>query len=150
MNFKANKKRIMEKWSDIIRELNIDTRNNISYVTANQIKEITHKEPRIMAKMDRIESLPEIFRQNDLFLLPVSRSKYVIIKGTGHYMLEQFPTKPEIYRTSKAFPSSAIGIEGESVFLDYANSCGLLEKLCGATNLIPSVRGRTTTRHFDF
>ncbi len=37
----------MEKWSDIILELNIDTRNNISYVTANQIKVITHKEPRL-------------------------------------------------------------------------------------------------------
>jgi hypothetical protein len=32
----------------------------------------------------------------------------------------------ELYLTSKPFPESAIGIESESVFLDYANSCGLL------------------------
>lgn len=150
MNHKSEKGRIVERWSHVILELNIDVKNSISYVTANQIKEITHKEPRIMAKMDRIESLPNIFRQNGLFLLPVSRSKYAIVKGTGHYKPKRFETKPEIYRTSKTFPSSAIGIEGESIFLDYANSCGLLEKLCGIENLIPSVRGRTTTPHFEF
>lgn len=103
-----------------------------------------------MAKMDRIESLPDIFIHNDVFLLPVSRSKYAVVRGSGHHKPEQFQTKPEVYRTSKAFPSSAIGIEGESIFLDYANSCGLLEELCGDTNLMPSVRGRTTTPQFTF
>ncbi|MEP6576013.1 MAG: hypothetical protein ABJB85_06270 [Nitrososphaerota archaeon] len=151
MNSKPRKERIVEKWSDIIRYLHliIHITRPISYVTAKQIKQITHK-PRIMAKMDRVENLPQLFRQSGLFLIPVSRSKYAIVKGVGHHMPEQFEMKPEIYNTSKAFPSSAIGIEGESIFLDYANSCGLLEKLCGTTNLIPSVRGRTTTREFDF
>jgi hypothetical protein len=142
--------RIIEKWSQIITELGIDLTKPVNYVTADEIKEITNKEPRIMAKMDRIECLPDIFRQNCIFLLPVSRSKYALVKGNGHHMLEKFETTPEIFRTSNPFPTAAIGIEGESVFLDYANSCGLLQKLCGFTNLIPSVRGRTTTQQFDF
>ncbi|MFI5405571.1 MAG: type II restriction enzyme [Nitrososphaerales archaeon] len=150
MNPTSKKERIVEKWSDIISGLNIDVTKPISYFTANQIKEITQKEPRIMAKMDRIESLPKIFRENNLFLLPISRSEYAIVKGNGHHKPEQFEAKPEIFRTSKAFPSSAVGIEGESVFLDYANSCGLLERLCNVSNLTPSVRGRTTTPEFDF
>jgi len=145
----SKKERLVEKWSDIITSLNIDVTKPISYVTANLIKEITQKE-RIMAKMDRIESLPKIFRENNLFLLPISRSEYAIVKGDGHHKPEQFEARPEIFRTSKAFPSSAVGIEGESVFLDYANSCGLLERLCNVSNLTPSVRGRTTTPEFDF
>lgn len=150
MNSKLKRERIIEKWTDIIQGLKIDVTTSISYVTANQIKQITSKEPRIMAKMDRVECQPEIFRQNGLFLLPVSRSRYVIVKGIGHHTPERFEIKPQIYRTSKAFPSSAIGIEGESVFLDYANSCGLLEELCKVKNLTPSVRGRTTTPEFQF
>ena len=130
--------------------LTLTLRDLYSYVTANQIKQITQKEPRIMAKMDRIESLPKIFSENNLFLLPISRSEYAIVKGDGHHKPEQFEVKPEIFRTSKAFPTSAVGIEGESVFLDYANSCGLIERLCGVSNLTPSVRGRTTTPEFEF
>ena len=41
-----------------------------------------------MAKMDRIESLPQIFRQNNLFLLPISRSAYALVKGDGHHRPE--------------------------------------------------------------
>jgi len=102
LNSTTKKERIVEKWSDIVSRLNIDITKSISYVTANQIKEITQKEPRIMAKMDRIESLPRIFRENNLFLLPISRSEYAIVKGDGHHKPEQFELKPEIFRTSKA------------------------------------------------
>jgi hypothetical protein len=44
-----------------MRELILDTKSPINYVTAKQIKEITRKEPQIMAKMDRIESMPVNF-----------------------------------------------------------------------------------------
>jgi hypothetical protein len=102
-----------------------------------------------MAKMDSYESLPQIFRENDLFLLPISRKAYVILKGEGYHTLESVENE-DIYSTSIPFPESAIGIESESVFLDYANSCGLLGRLCSTENLILTFRGRTTTPKFDF
>jgi hypothetical protein len=108
------------------------------------------KKPRFMAKMDRYDNLPQIFKENNLFLLPISRKEYTIIKGNGYHKLETIDKMVELHLTSKPFPESAIGIESEGVFLDYANSCGLLEKLCQTNNLTPSVRGRRTTPKFSF
>ena len=147
---KSNKIRKIEKWEIIIEKLKIDVSKPVNFVTANQIKSITQEEPRLMAKMDRYENLPQVFKENNLFLLPISRKEYAIIKGNGYHKLETIDKKLEIHLTSKPFPESAIGIESESVFLDYANSCGLLEKLCQTNNLIPSFRGRRTTPKFSF
>lgn len=145
-----NKNKKIEKWDVLIKELGIDISRSINYVTSNQIKQFTKEEPRLMAKMDKYSLLPQIFKDNNLFLLPTSRRSYAIIKGEGYHTLESIDTKTEEHQTSKPFPDSAVGIESESVFLDYANSCGLLEKLCNTENLISSFRGRTTTPKFKF
>jgi hypothetical protein len=147
---KVKKNRKIEKWELIIEQLKIDVSKPVNFVTANQIKSITQEEPRLMAKMDRYENLPQMFKENSLFLLPISRKEYAIIKGNGYHKLETIDKKLEIHLTSKPFPESAIGIESESVFLDYANSCGLLEKLCQTNNLILTFRGRRTTPKFSF
>jgi hypothetical protein len=55
--------RKIEKWSDIISQLNIDVSKPINYVTAKQIKQITNEDARLMAKIDRIEGLPRVFRE---------------------------------------------------------------------------------------
>ena len=80
--------RKIEKWSDIISQSNIDVSKSINYITTKQIKQITNENPRLMAKMDKIENLPKIFRENSLFLLPVSRKEYAIVKGIGYHKLE--------------------------------------------------------------
>jgi uncharacterized protein YjfI (DUF2170 family) len=88
-NNKTKRKRIIEKWEDIVSHLNLDLhRNEIYYVRARQIKEITGQEPRLMAKMDTLESLPFRLRDNDRFLLPVS-SLYDIgipTRSKQHYL----------------------------------------------------------------
>ncbi len=143
--------RKIEKWSDLIHELNIDMSKCVNYVTANQIKHITSEERRLMAKMDRIENLPKVFRDNNAFLLPVSRKEYVIVKGKGYHKLEPITEKPIIYTTQIPFPISALGSENESVFLEYANSCGLLKRLLSkASDLILTFRGRRLTPKFSF
>ena len=82
---KPKQKRLIEKWEDIVKHLNLDLyREDIYYIKANQIKEITNREPRLMAKMDTLESVPFILRKTDRFLLPVSRNEYAILKGKGY------------------------------------------------------------------
>jgi PAB1-binding protein PBP1 len=54
-----------EKWSDIISTLNIDISKPVNHVTAKQIKQISNEEPRLMAKMDRLEDVPKIFKDNN-------------------------------------------------------------------------------------
>ena len=104
-----------------------------------------------MAKIDRIESLPRVFRENNLFLLPISRKEYSIVRGAGYHKLEQITDlKPTIYTTQLPFPTSSLKAESEGVLLEYANSCGLLGKVTGTPNLIQTFRGRTTTPKFSF
>jgi hypothetical protein len=108
--------RKIEKWSDIISQLNIDVSKPINYVTAKQIKKITNEDARLMAKMDRIESLPRVFKENNLFLLPISRKEYTIVRGMGYHNLEKIiDLKPIMYTASLPFPTSTLKAESEGV-----------------------------------
>ena len=57
-----------EKWTDIISKSNIDIAKPVNYITARQVKQISNEEPRLMAKMDRLEDVPKIFKDNGLFI----------------------------------------------------------------------------------
>ena len=103
-------KRKIEKWDDIIRQLKLDISKPVNYITAKQIKQTSNEEPRLMAKIDTREKLPQVFRQNNLFLLPVSRKEYAIVRGMGYHIFEPVIGKPITYSTSIQFPSSVLGV----------------------------------------
>jgi hypothetical protein len=129
INYKKSTKRKIEKWNDILRQSKLEISKPVNYITAKQIKQISNEEPRLMAKIDTIERLPSIFKQNDLFILPISRKEYAIVKGKGYHTFEHIIARPITYSTTLHFPSSVQGIKSENAYLEYAKSCGLLEKL---------------------
>ncbi len=100
--------------------------------------------------MDSIEDLPQIFRDNGLFLLPINRHEYVIVRGKGYHSLEKIDEKPLIHTTSHPFPVSAMDVESEGIYLDYAHSCGVLARFSQLSNLHLSFRGRRTTPKLAF
>jgi len=55
-------------------------------ITADQIKET--REPRLMAKADTSESLPIIFKENNLGILPISRNSYIISSLNAYQDIE--------------------------------------------------------------
>ena len=122
----------------------------LNYVTARQIKDSSGEEPRLMAKMDSVEELPRIFWNNGLFLLPINRQGYVIVKGEGYHQLERILDSPKIHRTSYPFPISCSDVTSERVYLDYAFSSGLLAKVTGVNNLNISFGDKRTTPSFSF
>jgi hypothetical protein len=96
----------IEKWSDILTQLKIDISKPINYISAKQIKQITNEDARLMAKIDKIENLPKLFREDNLFILPVSRKEYAIVRGTGYHSLERInDLKPITYTTEIPFPA---------------------------------------------
>lgn len=147
---RENTSRKVEKWSDIVNQLNLDLSKPVNRVAARQIKQILNEEPRLMAKMDSIEDIPKVFRDNGVFLLPIDRQQYVIVKGKGYHELERIQNKPIPYPTSFPFPTSALEVESEGIYLDYAHSCGLISEFSGLSNLHLSFRGRRTTPKFTF
>jgi hypothetical protein len=143
--------RKIEKWSDVISKSNIDISKSINYITAKQIKQITNEDARLMAKIDRIEHLPRIFKEHNLFLLPVSRKEYAIVRGVGYHQLEAVTDiKPVSYTIRLPIAVSSWKRESEASLLENANSSGSLREVTGVSDLIRMPIGRTTTPEFSF
>jgi hypothetical protein len=139
-----------EKWSDIINRLNINISKPVNYITAEQIKQISNEEPRLMAKMDRLEDCPKVFRDNNLFLLPVSRREYAIVKGVGYHQLESIGEEEQITHYAQIpFPESFANFESEQVYLNYAYSTGLIERFAQIPLPNPPSQIRVNTPEFN-
>ena len=70
---------VNEAWNKLFEKydiLNKIQNEGAYFITADQIKEF--KEPRLMAKWDSSENLPSIFKKNNINILPVSKSEYVL------------------------------------------------------------------------
>lgn len=106
----------------------LETQNYFE-ITSEQIKEF--RESRLMAKFDHAAKLPKIFKNNNLSILPISRSKYVI----GHFdtYLPVIYNK-EIIATKVEFPDSIESIDythipSESLALNCAFNAGIIADL---------------------
>ena len=53
-------------------------------INKHNFKKTKEKEPRILCKQDSREDRPAIFKENNLFILPVKNGHYAIIKGEGY------------------------------------------------------------------
>ena len=84
-------KRLLEKYP-IAEEVE---KNGVYRIKADQIREF--REPRLMAKWDSSDALPDALRKQKLNLLPDSRTSYVM----GEFLLyEPIPELRPFYYTS--------------------------------------------------
>ncbi|BAW16885.1 hypothetical protein SITYG_09020 [Streptococcus intermedius] len=70
---------VSDAWQELIDKHDIlaeISNNGFFKISASQIKEV--KEPRLMAKWDSSEQLPESLKKNKINILPDSRSSYVL------------------------------------------------------------------------
>ena len=143
--------RIREKWTQVVEELGLDLTRPVNRVTARQIKRITGEEPRIMAKMDTSSDLPEIFRSEGLFVLPISNGEYAIVRGNGYHDLEAPGSISTKFQSSMPFDlvTSRVG-RSEMQYVDLAYNAGLIEHFANVESLYLSVRGRKFSPAFDF
>ena len=100
-----------------------------------------------MARIDTIEKLPTVFKQKQLLSFTYRQERIMlIVKGIGYHKLEPTIGKPITYSTSIQVPSSVLGIENENAYLEYANSCGLLEKITATNYFFLTFTKRRTTQ----
>ena len=72
-----------EAWEQIFASLPLlaeINREGFVFVTADDLKEASGREPRLLAKIDRKNLRPEIFKHHKLSILPVENGKYIIFK----------------------------------------------------------------------
>ncbi|MEG5062523.1 translation elongation factor [Microcoleus sp. B3-A4] len=124
-------------------------KNGFFEIASGQINQ--ERESRLMAKFDHSVNLPDIFRDNHLSILPISRSKYVIGKFATHLKVE-YDSETEV--TPFAFPAEIESIDyknlySESSALHCAFNIGIIDDLVGEKTAY-TVSGRMSTECFDF
>lgn len=124
-------------------------KNGFFEIASVQINQ--ERESRLMAKFDHSVNLPDIFRDNHLSLLPISRSKYVIGKFATHLKVEY---DSEIEVIPFEFPAEIESIDykdlySESSALHCAFNIGIIHDLVGEKTKY-TVSGRMSTESFDF
>ena len=117
-----------EKIFDEHRILDSLQKDKIFKVSADDIKK--YREPRLMTKFDSDKARPEIFRKNNLSILPDTRGTYVIGKFEAYSNLEYQDVKPisvnipEYIRTFDEFD-----VTSESVALNVAQMTGMIDMI---------------------
>lgn len=112
----------------------------------------TVREPRLMSKFDHKANLPEIFKDNDLAILPISRSRYII----GHFdayhklVIASSVASPILI----PFPNYIRSIDpanlySENAVLHCAYVSGMINEVMGEKSW-PTVSGRMSSGDFDF
>lgn len=127
-------------------------------LTAEQIKRscksfetTAEKEPRLLCKQDTRSDRPDIFIENDLFILPKKNGSYYILKGEGYVDVPEINTPIEDYESKLDFEleSSMVG-DSEMQFLDYAYANSLIRTFMNDQSLVLTIRGRKYTPPFSF
>ncbi len=118
-------------------------------ISAGQIKEF--REPRLMTKFDHRVNLPQVFSENGLAILPVTRGDYVISSFSAYKDFE-----PPITDTQKISIPAHIQslmpqfLVSETIALNCANACGILSDFLEDEALVPTVSGRMSSGDFGF
>ena len=118
-------------------------------ISANEIKRF--REPRLMTKFDHRINLPEIFAQNSLAILPITRGDYVISTFSAYKDFENISAVSQ--RVSiPAYLQSLIPnyLFSESIALNCAYASGILSDFLEDDDILPTVNGRMSSGTFDF
>ena len=127
-------------------------------ISAEQIKQATknfkktnEREVRILCKQDSREDRPDVFIENNLFLLPVRNGKYAIIKGEGYIDIPEIQSVIKIYKSKLDFKldTSLVG-NSEMQHLDFAYASSLIRTFLRDESLVLTIRGRKYTPKFSF
>ena len=135
-----------EPWKAIFDKYNIlnhDFKEPLKIV-AEQIKQATshfkttnEREVRVLCKQDHRESRPDVFIENDLFILPVKNGEYVIVKGEGYVDIPKIEETTKIYKSKLDFTldTSKIG-NSEMQHLDFAYASSLIRTFLKDDSLV--------------
>ncbi len=127
-------------------------------ISAEQIKQATshfkktnEKEVRILCKQDTREDRPDVFIENNVFLLPTKNGYYAIVKGEGYIDIPEIKSSAKIYTSKLDFKldTSEIG-NSEMQHLDFAYASSLVRTFMNDDTLVLTIRGRKYTPQFSF
>jgi hypothetical protein len=127
------------------------------YITADEIKEVGKREPRLLAKQDTKNDRPKVFKLNNLSILPVENGKYIIFRDESaktYYPLGKILAEvpAEEYQPTKDYREyqslDVRNLSSESQAIDFANLVSLLKTFTNEKELNLTIRGRQRSEKF--
>ncbi|MBI9106778.1 MAG: type II restriction endonuclease [Spirochaetales bacterium] len=118
-------------------------------ISASLIKEF--REPRLMTKFDHKSNLPEIFRNNNLSILPVTRGDYIIAPMELYQDIDEYiNSEIKYFSIPEHLQSLNQNITSESNAINSAYISGILSDFLEEEDLLPTVSGRMGSGCFSF
>lgn len=141
-------------WDEIFSALKIVERVDVKGyfdITADQIKMISGREPRLMAKIDFREHIPPVMHKQDMAILAIANGTYRIGRFDPFIDIEPVSIATP---SSFAFPGNIITLNPqklahESAALDAALVSGILHEVFGE-DVALTIRGRSRSPDFVF
>lgn len=119
-------------------------------VSAEDLKRVTAREPRLLAKFDTPEELPRCFRDAGYALLPVRHGEYLLCRDDPFCVLPE-ESRAQDESSELPFPlDTAARGQGEPPYIDHAFNTRLLHRFTGCRELFLTVRGRERCGQFSF
>lgn len=154
----SKKKSIDSCWEEIFSLYGITEqvkKDGSFFITAEQIGKV--KEARLMAKQDYGESRPQIFRDNQLSILPITRGSYII---GSMKLYEVFSEKRDTFFTNTDVISIPVPnfiesinfseITSEATAINSIYASNILHHFLQEDTLMPTVSGRMSSGVFSF
>lgn len=148
--------KLNEAWGKAMESADLDILKNIRKkgkveIMAAKLKEIANREPRLMVKFDSKEQLPEIFKQKNLGILPISRKGYVVSQVE---LFQDLPKKPENI-TYVPVPKNIETVDFKKITSEpgvvaAAKASGMLNDFFKESQLVDGLSGRKASGVFDF
>ncbi len=143
-------------WKRIFEVLPIEStlsEGRIFTISANKIKQLSGREPRLMTKFDTRADRPPVLRKAGVTILPVDNGRYALIACDGYHDLEprQSPIPYAIDHVARfvTLPWDK-GFVSESQVLDAALVASLVRTFTGEEEIFLTVRGRLRSPRFTF
>lgn len=137
-----------QKLFDKFKILDVINKNSFFEITSTQINEF--KEARLMVKIDHKSNLPELFKKNDLSILPLTRGTYII----SNFNTYQDIAYTNIKNTEISPPNYLESIDynnlySEPAVLLCAYHAGIIDEILGEETKF-TIFGKMSTSSFEF
>jgi hypothetical protein len=146
-----NKITIDKAWKILFEKHDIASKvsaNGFFKIKASEINVI--KEARLMAKFDQSTQLPEVFKRNNLSILPISRREYIIGPFKTHEKIVYPTSKPEYVSIPDLETLDYTNLYSEASALLFAYNSGIIKDMVNSADVHYTVNGRMSSGCFDY
>lgn len=142
-----------EAWNLLFEKYNIleeISKRGYFKITYKQINEF--REARLMTKFDNSANLPDLFKENNLAILPITSNSYMIAKFQTYQEFEKIEDEEVIKINFPEYIQSLDynNITSEALAINCAYITQILENFLDEEDLVPTISGKMGSGNFEF